>query len=121
MNEKFSKYFRKLAYSDNKKGTHDQEPDIKVVIDNVGKLDNVDLTRVTPNGKFLITYGSLIVGWNVEDVDDKGQLNKSEFEVEENNDYYRHLAFFSDNKKVVAIDFRFLMLRKMGVRDFSKL
>ncbi|CAB4415434.1 unnamed protein product [Rhizophagus irregularis] len=100
--------------SDNKKGTHDQEPeeahdhkvdidnvDIdNVDIDNVDKLDNVELTRVTPNGKFLITYGpSIAVGWNVEDVDDKGQLKKSEFKVDLP---YRYGSFhFSDNKKVV--------------------
>ncbi|PKY60708.1 hypothetical protein RhiirA4_484710, partial [Rhizophagus irregularis] len=85
---------------------HDHKVDIdnvdidNVDIDNVDKLDNVELTRVTPNGKFLITYGpSIAVGWNVEDVDDKGQLKKSEFKVDLP---YRYGSFhFSDNKKVV--------------------
>ncbi|UZO15926.1 uncharacterized protein OCT59_007335 [Rhizophagus irregularis] len=95
--------------SDNKKGTHDQEPeeahDHKVDIDNVDidnvvKLDNVSFTRVTPNGKFLITISpsNLAVGWNVEDVD-KGQLKK-EFEVDISDFGFKYC--FSDNKKVVA-------------------
>ncbi|CAB4415153.1 unnamed protein product [Rhizophagus irregularis] len=101
--------------SDNKKGTHDQEPeeahDHKVDIDNVDidnvvKLDNVSFTRVTPNGKFLITISpsNLAVGWNVEDVD-KGQLKK-EFEVDISDFGFKYC--FSDNKKVVAFQEKIL-------------
>ncbi|CAB5180118.1 unnamed protein product [Rhizophagus irregularis] len=89
--------------TENSDNTHDQEPeethDHKVI--DIDNLDIVYATQVTPNGKFLITAGlSIAVGWNVEDVDDKGQLKKSEFEVDTPNFDF---TYYSDNKKVVAI------------------
>ncbi|PKY55051.1 hypothetical protein RhiirA4_474249 [Rhizophagus irregularis] len=105
--------------SDNKKEpeeAHDHKVDIdNVDIDNVVKLDNVSFTRVTPNGKFLITISpsNLAVGWNVEDVD-KGQLKK-EFEVDISDFGFKYC--FSDNKKVVA--FQEKILGPCGIYDID--